>query len=470
MVDEEVLFASIPELGERLRAGEFTSRELTLAYLDRLERVGPKLNAVVTVTRERALEAANRADEELANGTDRGPLHGIPYGVKDLIAVEGYETTWGAEPYRGQELDYDATVVERLDRAGAVLIAKLAMVELAGGMGYEPDAMTFTGPGRNPWNTDAWSGGSSSGSGSAVPAGLVGFAIGTETWGSIFSPSANSGLAGLRPTYGLVSRHGAMALSYTMDKIGPMCRSAEGCGCVLGAMAGPDPDDHTAVDRPEALDGVSLPNSPRLATLEGAGEEEQEGVRENFRRSLGTLREFAAVEEIELPDLPYDAAASTILFAEAGSAFDDLIESGRVQELTSPEGSIGGYAYDTILAKDYVTAMRVRRRIQRALDETLAPYDALVLPTRLSVADPIDPPGDYSPDVGGPSAIGGATNVAGLPGISIPNGFGERGLPTALSFTGRAFDDRKLVELAAEYQSRTDHVQYTDLLEALSGG
>ena len=470
MVAEKILFETIDELAERLRNTDLTSQELTQAYIERLREVGPELNAVVTVTEERALQQAKKADKELQNGTDRGLLHGIPYGVKDLLTVAGYKTTWGANPYRDQEFDYDATVVNRLDEAGAVLIAKLAMVELAGGMGYEPEAMTFTGPGRNPWNTDAWSGGSSSGPGSAVPAGLVGFAIGSETWGSIFSPSANSGIAGLRPTYGLVSRYGAMALSYTMDKLGPMCRSAEGCQYVFQAIAGPDPNDESTVDKLSTVRNYTLSEPLRLATLKGAGEKEQKSVRENFNRSLETLREFATIDKIELPDLPYDSTASIVLFSEAGSAFDDLIESGRVEKLTSPEGSIGGYAYDSILAKDYVTANRVRQKIQVQLDETLAPYDALVLPTRLSVAAPIDPPESYSPpDVGGPSAIGGATNIAGLPGISVPNGFGERGLPTALSFTGRAFADLKLLRIAQEYQSRTDHVQYTDLLGKFDG-
>jgi len=439
MVSEETLFDTVPELGSHLRAGYVTSEELTRAYLDRLERIGPKLNAVVTLTRDRALDAAKTADEELQNGTDRGPLHGIPYGAKDLIAVDGYETTWGAAPYRDQEFDYDATIIERLDEAGAVLVAKLAMVELAGGMGYSPEAMTFTGTGHTPWNTDVWSGGSSSGPGSATAAGLVGFSIGSETWGSIFSPSINCGLAGLRPTYGVVSRYGAMALSYTMDKLGPMCRSAEGCRLVFETIAGPDPNDHTSVDRMETIRELGhLPDDVKLATLESALEDE------NFQRSMETLEEFAEVTPVELPDLPYDETASTVLFAEAGSAFDDLIESGEVTELTSPEGSTGGYAYDTILGKDYVTANRVRRVIQKRLDETLAPYDAMVLPDR---------------------SIGGAANVAGLPGISVPNGFDDRGVPTALIFTGRAFADLKLVELAAEYQSRTDHIDYTDLLE-----
>ncbi|QLH77500.1 amidase [Halosimplex rubrum] len=437
-VSDEDLFDTVPELGEKLRDGEFTSRELTEAYLDRLEEIGPKLNAVVTTTEERALEYADRADAELANGVDRGPLHGIPYGLKDLVAVDGYETTWGAAPYRDQEFDYNAEIVERFDDAGAVLVAKLAMVELAGGMGYSPDAMSFTGTAYTPWNLDVWSGGSSSGPGAATAAGLVGFSIGSETWGSIFSPSGNCGLSGLRPTYGAISRYGAMALSYTMDKLGPMCRSAEGCEMVFEAIAGPDPKDHTSLDRMDTIRSLEPSDPVRLATLDLEADDT------NFQDSLETLREFAEIEEISLPDLPYGETASLTLFAEAGSVFDDLIESGDVQDLTSPQGSIGGYAYDTILAKDYITANRIRRKIQVQLDEAMAPYDAVVLPNR---------------------ALGGAANIAGLPGISIPNGFDEEGVPTALIFTGRAFSDLKLAEIAKEYQSRAEGVDYTELLD-----
>lgn len=441
--DDEVLFESVPELGARLRNGEFTSYELTLAYIDRLIRVGPTLNAVQEITWERALEAARRADRELEEGIDRGPLHGIPYGLKDLVAFEGYKTTWGANPYRDQEFDYDATIVEKLEEAGAVPIAKLANVELAGGMGYSPETMTFTGKGHNPWapdDPDEWSGGSSSGSGQAAAAGLVGFAIGTETWGSIFSPSINNGLAGLRPTYGVVSRYGVMALSYTMDKIGPMCRSAEGARAVFEAISGPDPNDHTMSDRLDLLEEVSLSDPPQLAVLDADQDDE------NFQRSLDTLREFAEIEEIDLPDLPAATAAATILFAEAGSIFHDLIASGDVQDLTDPEGSIGGYAYETILAKDYITANRIRKKVQEQIDEALEPYDALVTNGR---------------------PISGTTNLAGLPGITIPNGFDEDGMPTPLVFTGRAFDDLKLFELAAEYQRRTDHIDYTEIMDRL---
>ena len=245
MIEPNVLLGPVRRLGRLLRERRIRSVELTEAYLDRLETIGPRLNAVVTLTRELALEQAREADKELAAGEYRGPLHGVPYGVKDLLATKGIPTTWGAEPYRAQVFDYDATVVERLREAGAVLVAKLAMVELAGGMGYtHPDA-SFTGPGRTPWNTDHWSGGSSSGSAAAVAAGLVGFAIGSETSGSILTPCAFCGVSGLRPTYGLVSRHGAMALCWTLDKLGPIARTADDCGLVLAAIAGVDPNDPT---------------------------------------------------------------------------------------------------------------------------------------------------------------------------------------------------------------------------------
>jgi aspartyl-tRNA(Asn)/glutamyl-tRNA(Gln) amidotransferase subunit A len=438
--DDEVLFESIPELGQRLRDGEFTSYELTLAYIDRLMRIGPTLNAVQTITYDRAIEAAERADEELANGTDRGPLHGIPFGLKDLIAFEGYNTTWGANPYRDQEFDYDATVVENLLEAGAVPVAKLANVELAGGMGYSPETMTFTGKGHNPWapnDEDEWSGGSSSGSGQAPAAGLVGFAIGTETWGSIFSPSINCGLAGLRPTYGVVSRYGVMALSYTMDKIGPMCRTAEGSQAVFEAIYGPDPMDHTTSERMELIEEVSLSDPPELAVFDADPDDE------HFQESLDTISEFAEITEIEMPDLPAAQAALTIFPAEAGSIFNELIASGEVQDLTDPEGSIGGYAYDSILGKDYVTAQRVRKRIQEEMDELLEPYDALVTNGR---------------------PISGTTNLCGLPGLTLPNGFDDNGVPTSLVFTGRAFDDQKLFELGKMYEERTDHIDHSDLL------
>src|SRR5262245_35921689 len=249
------------DLGRMLRNREFTSLELTESYLERLRTVGAQLNAVANLCEARARAEDEAADRELKSGRARGPLHGVPYGVKDLLATRGAPTTWGAEPYRNQEFDFDATVVQRLHEDGCVLLGKLAMVELAGGMGYDEADAAWTGPGLSPWNTGFWSGGSSSGPGSAVAAGCVGFAIGSETSGSILTPCAYCGVSGLRPTYGLVSRHGAMALCWTLDKLGPMCRTADDCGLVLQTLAGQDPADETSVDRDFRWNGP--PRNPR---------------------------------------------------------------------------------------------------------------------------------------------------------------------------------------------------------------
>src|SRR5947209_6348991 len=249
-ITEDVLHAPVRELAALVRGRRLSPVALAEAYLERLTRLGPKLGAVVTVTRDLGLKEAKAADREIRAGRYRGPLHGIPYGVKDLLATRGIPTTWGAAPFKDRVLDLDATVVRRLRAAGAVLVAKLAMVELAGGFGYNHADASFTGPGRNPWDTAYWSGGSSSGPAAAVAAGLVTFAIGSETSGSIITPAAYCGVSGLRPTYGRVSRHGAMALSWTLDKLGPICHCADDCGLVLAAIAGRDPPDPTTVGKP----------------------------------------------------------------------------------------------------------------------------------------------------------------------------------------------------------------------------
>lgn len=456
------LVEPIADLAAGLRNGEYTVRELTEAYLDRLERVGPELNAVVTVTRDRALETADERDEELAAGDARGPLHGIPFGVKDLLAVEGYPTTWGAAPYADREVEGTATVVERLEAAGGVLVGKLATVELAGGFGYEQADAAFTGPGLNPWDPETWSGGSSSGPGAAVPTGLVGFAIGSETWGSIHGPAGYCGVAGHRPTYGQVSRAGAMALSWTMDKIGPLCRTAGGCETVLRAIAGPDPADETTIDRP--LDD-GAPAEPTVAVLEDAAADVQPAVGENYEAAVSVVEEFADVEAVELPDYPYAEAARTIIAAESAAAFDDFVDDGSVEELTAPADRVGGYANRTVLAKDYVNADRVRKKVQRDLDELLAPYDALLSPTLSTTAIPTDTTFEDHRDPYDLPPVGAAANLAGLPGVSVPSGVDDDGLPTAVAFTGRAFDDVTVLDLARAYQNRTDGLDYAGLVD-----
>ena len=359
--------------------------------------------------------------------------------------------------------DADATVVTRLRNAGAVLVAKLAMVELAGGMGYRQANASFTGPGKTPWNPDYWSGGSSAGPGAAVAAALVPFAIGSETSGSILTPAAYCGVTGLRPTYGLVSRHGAMALSWTMDKLGPMARTAHDCGLVLAVIAGRDPADPSSLER-----GFRYPVSGgprrrwRIAVPQGATDGIQAEVAANFTAALDRLSAAAVVVmDVAVPDLPFGVVAGTIIAAEGASAFDDLFESGRIRDLTAPEDRIGGYPALAIPARDYVRAMRVRRLMARAYDDFLKPFDAVATPTRATVASPLDKAfREAYPDVKGGVSLIGSSNVVGVPGISVPNGFGLNGLPTGLSFVTRAFDELKLVRLARLYQSRTDwHAQ-----------
>ncbi len=465
---DDLAFASVRELGRLLRRRQVSAVELAQQSLDRLQRLGPKLNAVVTITRELALEQAKTADAELRGGRDRGPLHGIPFGAKDLLATRGIPTTWGAEPFREQVFDYDATVIERLREAGAVLVAKLAMVELAGGMGYNNPDASFTGPGRSPWNPDHWSGGSSSGSGAAVAAGLVGFAIGSETSGSILTPCAFSGVSGLRPTYGLVSRHGAMALCWTLDKLGPMCRTADDCASVLRAMAGPDPHDPTTLEA-EAPFRVPRRRRFRVGVLRRATERAQTAVAARFEESLRVLESFCDLErDVPFPEFPYGPAVGIIVDAEGGAAFRAFIESGGTRKLRSAADRVGGYVSLMTLAVDYLDAMRLRGPMRRALGELLSRYDALVAPTRGAVAPPIGQDFERSP---GPTPLPSpapsseqpsppmtipAGNLAGLPAVAVPNGFGDGGLPTSLQFLGGAFREDTLVAIARGYQERTD--------------
>lgn len=451
------IFVPIRELARRLRARELSPVELAELFLDRLERLGPRYNAVVTVTRDRALYQARRAEGEIAAGRYRGSLHGIPYGAKDLLATAGIPTTWGAAPFRGQVFDFDATVVRRLEDAGAVLVAKLAMVELAGGMGYRQPNASFTGPGITPWNESAWSGGSSSGSGAAVAAGLVPFAIGSETWGSILSPAGNCGIAGLRPTYGRVSRHGAMALCWTLDKLGPLGLTADDCGLVLDAIAGPDAADPTAHDRPWRYDETDAPGRRfRFGVLPRSLDGCEDAVRASFERSLEVLRSIGTVEEVTLPDLPYEAITRTILHAEAASAFEDLIESGGIAGLTAPEDHYSAYARDALLAKDYVKAVRLRGVMAREADRALAPLDALVAPGRPTVAPPLGQ--EFRSAIRGTTndVVGAIGNGAGLPAVIVPNGVGDRGLPTSLQLLGRAYEENTILAAARAYQACTD--------------
>jgi aspartyl-tRNA(Asn)/glutamyl-tRNA(Gln) amidotransferase subunit A len=433
--------------------------------MDALDSDGRKLNAVATIMADRAMRQAERAEAELAAGHDRGPLHGIPWGAKDLLAAVGAPTTWGATPFKEQVFDFDATAVKKLEQAGAVLVAKLAMVELAGGMGYEELDAAWTGPGRNPWDHDSWAGGSSSGSGAAVAARLLPFAIGSETFGSIVTPASYCGISGLRPTYGRVSRYGAMALSWTLDKLGPLARSAEDCGLVLDAIAGPDENDPTSVQRTFQYPfAEGRRDGFRFAIPAGWDEGTEPEIVDNINESLDILRQIGTVEEVTLPDMPSGQAARIIIAAEGASAFEDIIEDGRVMQLQAPSCRVKPHVHAMIPARDYLRAMRVRRHVSVAYDRITAEYDAIVGPTTGNVSPLLTTGLNRSSRPTTSAPIGAPGNLAGLPAIAVPNGFGDRGMPTSLQFTGRAWTESRLLTIAAEYQARTKHHEATPVV------
>jgi aspartyl-tRNA(Asn)/glutamyl-tRNA(Gln) amidotransferase subunit A len=433
--------------------------------------MGPRYNAVAAVTRERALEEAKRADAALKR-RERRPLLGIPYGAKDLLAARGAPTTWGAPPYRDQVIDLDATAVARLKRAGAVLAAKLAMVELAGGGGYRYPSASLQGPGRNPWNIERWSGGSSSGSGSAVGAGLVPYALGSETSGSIGTPSAYCGVTGLRPTYGLVSRHGAMALSWTLDKIGPMARSADDCAVVIEAIAGPDAADHTVSGRRfKPLDARAATSAVKRARVAFAQEDIDDHASPEAKRALEQgVAEFRRlgpkVVRGALPELPYGPLVSTVYAAEGSTIFAELIEGERFEELVDTRQKAGLRASLDIRARDYLQALRLRTTVSAAFAEIFETADVILSVGRTITATPItqaldvpgmtasNPPKSKRP---GNTGLIAAGNLAGLPAIFFPCGFGTDGMPVGLQLVGPPFSEPLLLALASAYQRATDH-------------
>ena len=445
--------------------------ELAEETCDRLARVGPRYNAVATVMRERALAEAKRADAALKR-RERRPLLGIPYGAKDLLAARGAPTTWGAPPYRDQVLDVDATAVAKLKRAGAVLAAKLAMVELAGGGGYRYPSASLQGAGRNPWNVDRWSGGSSSGSAAAVAAGLVPYALGSETSGSIGTPSAYCGVTGLRPTYGLVSRQGAMALSWTLDKIGPMARSADDCAVVLEAIAGPDAADPSASGRRfKPLGARPATAAVKRARVAFAEEDIEDHASPQAKRALERgVAEFrrimAGFARATLPALPFGALVSTVYASEGSTIFAELIEGDRFEELVDTRQKAGLRASLDIRARDYLQAMRLRVTVSAAFAEIFREADVILSVgrtiTATALTQPLDQPGltASNPQQSmrpGNTGLIAAGNLAGLPAIFFPCGFGTDGLPVGLQLVGPPFSEPLLVALVSAYQRATDH-------------
>lgn len=462
---EELAFLPVSKLSEMVRTRRVKPSELTEMYLDRLKRFDPQLKCVISLTEERARAQARAADEEISRGRYRGPLHGIPWGAKDLLATKGYKTTWGAGPYKDQTIDTDATVVQRLDKAGAILVAKLTLGELAQGDNW------FGGITRNPWWTEQGASGSSAGPGSATAAGLVGFSIGTETLGSISSPSTRNGVTGLRPTFGRVPRTGAMALSWSMDKIGPMCRSAEDCALVFEAIIGPDGHDLTIKDYPFNWNAGVKPANLRIGYVKAtfdvpernASGQLQHATKAHDDAALEVLQRLGAkLIPVELPQTN-GAATSLILQPEAGAAFETLILSGKVKELVQQGANAWPNTFKAaqfVPAVDYINANRARTMLMQAWWELFRTVDVIVTPT-------------------GGNAQLSQTNLTGNPSVIIPNGFREApplgggGAPAArpdtaapaaprpqtpvsLTFLGPLFQDELPLAVAHAYQQATD--------------
>jgi Asp-tRNA(Asn)/Glu-tRNA(Gln) amidotransferase A subunit family amidase len=426
---EDLAFWPVTDLAALVRARQVTSVELTTMFLDRLRRYDPQLHAVVTLTDSVALEQARRADRDIAAGHYRGPLHGIPYGVKDLYAVPGYPTTWGAGPYRDQVVDATATTVRRLEHAGAVLVAKLSTGALAMG------DVWFGGQTRNPWNTTEGSSGSSAGPAAAVSAGLVPFALGTETLGSIVSPSTRTGVTGLRPSFGRVSRAGVMALSWSMDKAGPLCRNAEDCALVFDAIRGADPADPTTVDVPFPYDARRTLASLRVGYFKSAFDTDHRGAAQD-RQVLDVLRGAGAqLIPLELPKRPTQALL-LILFAEAAASFDDLTRSGRDSLLTQQDAGAWPNVFRSarfIPAVEYLQANRVRRRLQQDMQALLNGVDVYV-----------------SPSFAGGNLL--VTNLTGHPCVAVPDGVLDNGDPASITFCGPMYGEAEALEVARAYQ------------------
>ena len=433
--EADLAFMSIPELASLLRSGEISCLALTEFFLNRLKKFDPQLHCVVTLTEEYAIERAKKMDAELAAGQDRGILHGIPYGAKDLFAFPGYPTTWGAGAYKEQVLDETAGIIQKLEEAGAVLVAKTTLGALAMG------DIWFADTTRNPWNLEEGSSGSSAGSASATAAGLLPFAIGTETWGSIVSPSTRCGTTGLRPTYGRVTRSGAMALSWSMDKVGPICRSATDCAIVFDAIRGLDPADLTLLDA-----GFSYPGEVDLSTLrigyfESAFEQDY-GVSRFDKQTLRVLKRLGAKlipVELEGDELPYHAL-SIILEAEAAAAFDELTRSDRDTLLVRQHRYAWPNLFRTarhIPAVEYIQANRIRHDLIEDYNRRLKEFDVVIMPSFQ----------------GGSQLL--ATNLTGHPVVVVPNGFKDSGSPTSISFLGNLFDEGSILAVAAAYQEAT---------------
>jgi aspartyl-tRNA(Asn)/glutamyl-tRNA(Gln) amidotransferase subunit A len=468
MPTEEIFNLPVSELSKRIESKKLSPVSLTKLYLDRSEKLGPQLNAYVRLTPDIALEQATAAEKEIYRGHYRGPLHGIPYAAKDLLAVAGIPTTWGAKPYANQIFDYDASVIEHLRRVGAVLLGKAAMIELAGGLGYRFANASLQGAAKNPWDTTCWTCGSSSGSGAIVAAGLAAFAIGTETWGSIICPAAFCGISGLRPTYGRVSRYGAMALAPSMDKIGPLARSAEDCAHIFAAIAGHDPRDRGTLP----IDKAAFTYSPatqqrsqplRLGWLTNAWPNIDPQVGKIAAAAKQVIHKYSPLmRDAALPTGAWEDAGNVVVSVEAAGSYRDLIRSGKVSELTDPLGKLGGYVGEQISGADYIQANKIRDILQKKIADLFENFDVLIAASQPTPATPIDMNLEGGPDY--PDPLGGIGNLCGLPALSVPCGFTDKHLPVGIQFVSRAGDDAAAIQAARDYQHHTNwHTQHPHL-------
>jgi Asp-tRNA(Asn)/Glu-tRNA(Gln) amidotransferase A subunit family amidase len=457
---EDVAFWPVMHLAALIKSRVVTSLELTDMYLSRLKRINAKLNCVVTFTEDLAHAQAKQADREIAAGNYKGPLHGIPWGCKDIIAVKGYKTTWGSDAFKEQVIEEDATVVEQLTAAGAVLIAKLTTGELAGGDQW------FGGRTNNPWKLDQGASGSSAGPGSATAGGGVGFSIGTETGGSILSPSARCGVTGLRPTFGRVSRYGAMTLSWTQDRLGPMCRSVEDCALVMQAISKPDPRDLSVQDVPFNWNAKLDVSKLRVGYLKTAFEETKDRYPDWLKadeRTLAKLQELGVkLIPLTLPDNYGDAASVSI---ESAVFFDEFFRSGRDKLLTRKNRSNGFRAARFIPAVEYLQSQRVRAMMMHDLAKATEGIDVYIAPSAGSNVRAEGPAAEAAAAAGGGAAQGPQNltaqhsrmaNTACYPGLALPNGFAENGAPTSILFMARPFGETELLAVAKLYQDNTD--------------
>ncbi|MGQ0570552.1 MAG: amidase [Armatimonadota bacterium] len=428
--------------------------ELTRLFLDRLGSLGPQFNALAVLTPDIAMAHARRADRRLRRGEVASPLQGVPYGAKDLLATKGIPTRWGSPAHRDQILDYDATVIRKLTDAGAVLVGKLAMVELAGGGGYEYATASLHGPGLNPWNVTHWAGGSSSGSGSAVAAGLAPYALGSETWGSIITPSAFCGITGLRPTWGLVSRHGAMELSWSMDKVGPMARSAEDCGWVLQAIAGPDRNDRTTAQHGFKFNPRMSRKNFRLGILP-ADFSSAPDIEKAFEEAVRVLKQAGMrASRVEVPDHPFEDTTRTLLNGEMAAAHADLIRSAKLDELVDAGQKDGLRECLKLTASDYVRAQQRRVQIKYDVLRLFEKFDALVSPSLMNESVTLETNVKTMRRMRGNYSVFGA--LCGVPALSLPMGFGRQELPLGISITGNLFDEASLLRIGMIFQRETD--------------